>query len=49
MVTFGGLAIGSWLSGVVASRFTLVFCLAASGVLKTLSVLLGRKLALRQP
>jgi Transmembrane secretion effector len=34
---------------VVASRFTLVFCLAASGVLMTLSVLLGRKLTLRQP
>jgi MFS family permease len=49
MVTFGGLAIGSWLSGVVAHRFGLMICLASSGALMAVSVLLGRKLPLRQP
>lgn len=49
MVTFGGLAIGSWLSGVVASQFSLVICLVASGALMTISAVLGRKLPLRQP
>ena len=49
MVTFGGLSIGSWLSGVVASQFGLVICLASSGTLMALSALLGRKLPLRQP
>jgi MFS family permease len=49
MVTFGGLAIGSWLSGLVASEFSLVICLASSGVLMAVSALLGRRLPLRQP
>jgi hypothetical protein len=49
MVTFGGLAIGSWLSGLVASQFSLVNCLVSSGVLMSASALLGRKLPLRQP
>lgn len=49
MVTFGGLAIGSWLSGVVAHRLGLSVCLVSSGALMTLSALLGRKLPLRQP
>jgi hypothetical protein len=49
MVTFGGLAIGSWLSGVVASQLGLVICLASSGTLMAISGLLGRKLPLRQP
>lgn len=49
MVTFGGLSIGSWLSGVVANQFGLVICLASSGTLMALSALLGRKLPLRQP
>jgi hypothetical protein len=49
MVTFGGLAIGSWLSGLVASRFNLVICLASSGVLMAISALLGRRLPLHQP
>ena len=49
MVTFGGLSIGSWLSGVVANQFGLVICLASSGALMALSALLGRKLPLRQP
>jgi MFS family permease len=49
MVTFGGLAVGSWLSGVVASQFSLVTCLVVSGALMTVSALLGRKLPLRQP
>src|SRR5262249_44261875 len=49
MVTFGGLAIGSWLSGVVASEWGLVVCLASSGALMVLSALLGHKLPLAQP
>src|SRR3977135_4250943 len=49
MVTFGGLAIGSWLSGVVASQLSLAICLASSGTLMAISALLGRKLPLRQP
>jgi MFS family permease len=49
MVTFGGLAIGSWLSGVVANQFGLGICLTSSGTLMALSALLGRKLPLRQP
>lgn len=49
MVTFGGLAIGSWLSGIAADRFGLVACLIGSGTLMTFSVLLGRKLSLHQP
>ncbi len=49
MVTFGGLAIGSWLSGEVASRFGLVRCLVASGVLMAVSALLSRRFPLHQP
>ena len=49
MVTFGGLSIGSWLSGLIAGRFSLPICLATSGVLMAISALLGRKLPLHQP
>jgi MFS family permease len=49
MVTFGGLSIGSWLSGVVANNLGLEICLVSSGALMAISVLLGRKLPLRQP
>jgi MFS family permease len=49
MVTFGGLAIGSWLSGIVASELSLVICLVSSGTLMVISALLGRRLPLRQP
>jgi len=49
MVTFGGLAIGSWLSGVVAREFGLSRCLLATGVMMVVSVLIGRRLPLRQP
>ena len=49
MVTFGGLAIGSWLSGVVASELSLVICLVGSGALMSLTGLLGRRLPLHQP
>jgi predicted MFS family arabinose efflux permease len=49
MVTFGGLSIGSWLSGVVAHQFGLMICLASSGALMLVSALLGRKLPLHQP
>jgi MFS family permease len=49
MVTFGGLAIGSWLSGLVATEFGLAKCLIASGALMAISAVLGRKLPLHQP
>jgi len=49
MVTFGGLAVGSWLSGLAATRFGLVQCLVGSGVAMVLSTLLGRRLPLHQP
>jgi MFS family permease len=49
MVTFGGLAMGSWLSGVVAKAFGLSMCLLATGALMAISALLGRRLPLRQP
>ncbi len=49
MVTFGGLAIGSWLSGLAASRLGLVTCLVSSGLLMAVSALLGRRLPLHQP
>ncbi|MBV8402040.1 MAG: MFS transporter [Acetobacteraceae bacterium] len=49
MVTFGGLAIGSWLSGIVANELSLVICLVSSGTLMVISALLGRRLPLRQP
>jgi MFS family permease len=49
MVTFGGLAIGSWLSGLVANEFGLKICLVSSGALMSVSALLGRRLPLRQP
>jgi MFS family permease len=49
MVTFGGLSIGSWLSGVVAHQLGLVICLVSSGTLMAISALLGRRLPLRQP
>jgi MFS family permease len=49
MVTFGGLSIGSWLSGVAANQFGLRVCLASSGALMAISALLGRRLPLRQP
>jgi hypothetical protein len=48
MVTFGGLAIGSWLSGELASEFGLVSCLGLSGLLMAVSTLLGRPLPLQQ-
>jgi MFS family permease len=49
MVTFGGLAIGSWLSGLVANELGLKICLVSSGALMSISALLGRRLPLRQP
>jgi MFS family permease len=49
MVTFGGLAIGSWLSGLVANSFGLKICLISSGALMVVSAVLGRRLPLRQP
>ncbi|MEA3178730.1 MAG: hypothetical protein QOI59_2253 [Gammaproteobacteria bacterium] len=48
-VTFGGLALGSWQSGLVAREFGLSRCLMVSGALTAISALLGRKLPLRQP
>ena len=48
-VTFGGLAVGSWLWGVVADQFSLASALYCSGALLCVSVLLGRRLPLPQP
>lgn len=49
MVTFGGLSLGSWLWGEVATRFSLVTALVSAGALMCVSALLGRKLSLPQP
>jgi MFS family permease len=49
MIAFGGLSLGSWLSGQVASRLSLVTCLFGAGVLMAVSALLGRKWPLHQP
>jgi len=49
MVTFGGLATGSWLSGLVAREFGLSRCLLVTGALMAVSAALGRRLPLRQP
>ncbi|MBV9724985.1 MAG: MFS transporter, partial [Gammaproteobacteria bacterium] len=49
MVTFGGLAIGSWLSGLLANQFGLKTCLIACGAVMAVSALLGRRLPLQQP
>ncbi|HUI59741.1 MAG TPA: MFS transporter [Steroidobacteraceae bacterium] len=49
MVTFGGLAVGSWLSGLAATHFGLMQCLAGAGLAMALSSLLGRNLPLHQP
>jgi MFS family permease len=49
MVTFGGLATGSWLSGLVAKEFGLSRCLLVTGALMAVSAALGRRLPLRQP
>ena len=49
MVTFGGLAVGSWLSGVIANEFGLSRCLLITGALMSVSALLGKRLPLRQP
>jgi len=49
MVTFGGLATGSWLSGLVAREFGLSRCLLVTGALMAISAALGRRLPLRQP
>jgi quinol monooxygenase YgiN len=48
MVTFGGLAIGSWLWGVVGDQASLPASLFTSGVLMALSALLGWKLPISQ-
>jgi MFS family permease len=49
MVTFGGLAVGSWLWGVAADQFGLRPALVASGVAMCVSAVLGRVIALPQP
>ena len=49
MVTFGGLAFGSWLWGTVAADFSVITSLVVSGTLMGLSALLGLKLRLPQP
>jgi MFS family permease len=49
MVTFGGLATGSWLSGLVAREFGLARCLLVTGALMAVSAALGKRLPLSQP
>lgn len=49
MVTFGGLAAGSWLWGVLADQTSLSQSLLASGAVMGVSALLGRKLPMPQP
>jgi len=49
MITFGGMAIGSWLWGVVANSASLSASLLISGCLLIASVLFGLKLAIPQP
>jgi MFS family permease len=49
MVTFGGLAAGSWLWGNVAGELNVVASLVISGSLMAISALLGLKLPLPQP
>ena len=49
MVTFGGLALGSWLWGVFAAHTGLEDTFLAAGLLMAASALLGRWLALPQP
>jgi hypothetical protein len=41
MVTFGGLAIGSWMWGEIAAGRSLTFALVASGIMLCLAVLIG--------
>ncbi|MDP1222693.1 MFS transporter, partial [Klebsiella pneumoniae] len=49
MVTFGGLAAGSWLWGTVAEELNVVASLVISGALMGFSALIGLKLPLPQP
>lgn len=48
MLTFGGLAIGSWLWGVVAHEFSLPISLLVSGALMVVSAVLGFSLRVAQ-
>ena len=48
-VTFGGMAIGSWLWGILADRATLTTSLLVAGGAMTVSVLVGLALRLPQP
>lgn len=49
MITFGGMAIGSWLWGVIADRGSLAESLLIAGCLLIASTLLGLKLTIPQP
>lgn len=49
MVTFGGLAVGSWLWGTVADSLNVVASLVISGTLMGVSALIGLRLPLPQP
>jgi len=49
MVTFGGLAAGSWLWGAVAGELSVVASLVISGSLMGISALVGLRLPLPQP
>lgn len=49
MITFGGMAIGSWLWGLLAHHTNLTTSILVSGVLLVASVALGRRYPLPQP
>jgi hypothetical protein len=49
MITFGGMAMGSWLWGVIADRGSLAESLLIAGCLLIASTLLGLKLTIPQP
>jgi MFS family permease len=49
MITFGGMAVGSWLWGEVADNWSLPDALLLAGGLQVLSVLLGLKITIPQP
>ncbi len=48
VVTFGGIALGSWLWGVATARFGLSVALTLSALVMLAGVLLGRRFAVRQ-
>jgi MFS family permease len=48
VVTFGGIALGSWMWGVTTGRFGIAAALSASALVMLVGVALGRRFAVRQ-